>query len=64
MCLLATRANDAPIMVLGFPNNAKYKSSLDYMGAVLWNSLPASLRNIRDANLFKSHLKRFVLQYN
>lgn len=59
-----TRTHAAPVMLQVFPNNSKYRSSLDYMGSLLWNSLLVSLRNIRDPRLFKSHLKRFVLEYN
>lgn len=59
-----TRLNNAPILLQNFLNNSRYGVSLDSMGPLLWNSLPASLRNIRDPRLFKMHLKRFVLQYN
>ena len=48
------------ILVFPRPRNNLYKSSLLYSGGTLWNSLPATLKNIKTKSHFKSRLKCYL----
>lgn len=53
-----TRAMSAPLINTKIPNSEKFRRSLLYTGASLWNSLSSELRNTRDYNAFKASVKR------
>ena len=44
------------------PNLEAYKRSVEYVGAVQWNSLSANTRNINSAASFKTNQKNCLLQ--
>ena len=43
------------------PRNNIYKSSFLYSGGNLWNNLPSTVKNIKNKNTFKKHLKNFLI---
>ena len=43
---IRTRLHDAPVFSTSKPNLEKYKANVFYKGAVLWNNLRPSIRNI------------------
>ena len=55
-CLVNTRLHNAPVFQEYKPNNEKVRLNLLYRGALLWNGLPANLRNM-DFKDFKNWLK-------
>ena len=42
-------------------NSSSQKKSFNYNGAVLWNELPADMKNLTDIVTFKIFLKIFIL---
>ena len=54
-----TRAHAAPIFKTIGPK--KYRNSVLYKGAIRWNSLPVTIRNIDSYDYFKSLQKRSML---
>ena len=50
-----TRAHDAILFTTTKPNNEKYKRNVFYKGALLWNNLTATERNIQNYDKFKSN---------
>ena len=55
---LRTRAHDAVLFITNKPNNEKYKRNIYYKGALSWNSLPATERNVVIYNNFKTQQKK------
>lgn len=53
-----TRSMSAPQIHTQKPNSEKFRKSLLYTGANLWNSLSPELRNIGDYSSFKQSVKR------
>ena len=51
-----TRLHQAPVFKICKPNNEKVKQNVIYRGAMIWNTLPATDRNL-PFNCFKSKLK-------
>ena len=56
-----TRARAAPIFKTIIPKCEKYKNSVLYNGAVLWNTLPVNVRNLATYDSFKNLQKRNML---
>ena len=42
------------------PRTEQYKHSLLYNGPILWNSIPLSIRNSDNLDVFKAKLKSFI----
>ena len=57
---IGTRSRDAPLFTTKIPKNEAYKRSVQYNGAVEWNSLSVELRNIDLLLPFKFHQKRWL----
>ena len=53
-----TRAHDALLFRVKIPKNEAYKRSVEYAGAVRWNALPVSTRQINNYCEFKRLQKR------
>ena len=56
-CNIPTRLHDAPVFWQYKPINERAKLNVFYRGALLWNGLPAYMRNL-DFNAFKNQLKK------
>ena len=56
-----TRSQDATIFKTQRPKNERYKRNVFYYGALLWNSLPAKIRNIETYDDFKKYQKQQML---
>ena len=54
---IRTRAHDAPLLKVKVLRNEAYKQSVEYSGAVLWNSLPTETRSIKNDDLFLSKIR-------
>lgn len=57
-----TRLQSGPLLKVTRPNSKAFINSLSYKARVLWNELPASLRNIDDYCHFKLAVKRYHTQ--
>lgn len=57
-----TRLQSGPLFKVTRPNSKSFINSLSYKARVLWNELPASLRNIDDYCYFKLAVKRYHMQ--
>ena len=53
-----TRARDAPLFKTIIPKCEKYRQSVLYKGAIMWNALPVNVRNIDNYNSFKDFQKK------
>ena len=58
---IGTRAHDAPLFKVKIPTNETYKRSVEYYGAVRWNSLPKEVCNIENAKSFKQLQKKELM---
>ena len=58
---IRTRAHDAPLFKIKIPKNEAYKRSVQYAGAVQWNSLSKETRNVESFDRFKLGQKRAML---
>ena len=58
---IPTRAHDAPMCKVKVPKIETYKRSVEYAGAVRWNSLPVNIRNTDDLAKFKRLQKNVML---
>ena len=56
-----TRAHDALLFNTTKPNNEKYKHNIFYRGAIAWNGLPASERNLLVFDKFKDLQKKKLM---
>ena len=56
------RANSLDVIVPTV-NKSIFKRSLSYNGAIIWNSIPDSIRNADDLQSFKLKYKRFYFYY-
>ena len=56
-----TRLHNAPVFVTQKPNNEKYKANVFYKGAILWNNLRPTIRNIETYEKFKITQKQRAL---
>jgi len=54
------RSSQSMNVIVPSGNSSYLKSSFMYNGAVLWNDLPANVKNINDVNVFKSALREFL----
>ena len=54
---MVTRSRAAPYFTVLKPSNEAYKRSVSYFGAVQWNKLPSSSRNLASFFTFKSRQK-------
>lgn len=54
------RSNDTHTMKVPHPRSEKIKKSIIYQGPYMWNSLPSSLKNCKDLELFKRYLKKYM----
>ena len=58
---IRTRLHDAPVFSTSKPILEKYKANVFYYGAVLWNNLRPSIRNIETYDKFKATQKQWAL---
>ena len=58
-----TRARAAPLFKTIIPKCEKYKNSVFYKGAINWNSLPVSIRNMDTYDSFKNLQKKKMMLY-
>ena len=58
---IRTRAHDAPLFKVKIPKNEAFKRSVQYAGALQWNSLETEVRNIPNFNTFKLRQKREMM---
>ena len=54
-----TRFHDA--FQLPFPHLSLYQRSLKYIGPKLWNRLPLEIKSAPNISIFKSRLKKYLL---
>ena len=54
------RSSQSMNVIVPSGNSSYLKSSFMYNGAVLWNDLPAHVKNINDVNVFKSALRNLL----
>ena len=59
---IATRLHNAPVFWQYKPINEKARLNLLYRGALLWNGLPANIRNM-NYNNFKSVMKKEMVDW-
>ena len=59
---VCTRAHDAVLYTTIKPNNEKFKRNIFYKGALSWNTLPVSDRNVDRYEVFKDIQKKKVLK--
>ena len=55
-----TRARDAPLFKVTFPNTLAFKRSVLHNGAMVWNALPPDTRNVDHYLLFKSQQLKWL----
>ena len=53
----STRSAQDILLYVPRPDTSIFQNSLCYKGAVLWNSLPTSVRESRSLPIFKAKLK-------
>ena len=53
-----TCAHDVPLFQVKIPKIETYKRSLEYAGAVRWNSLPKEIRNIKKSSKLQAQAKK------
>ena len=58
--LRETRYNAVSTIYLPVPNTKLFKKSVFYYGAILWNALPAEIRNCDNIQDFKNKLYQIV----
>ena len=58
--LLPTRVYQGPVLKVLRANGAPYAKSVEYHGAVCWNSLPPGRRNVESKLLFKNQSKQIL----
>lgn len=54
-----TRQNMGPVFCVDKPNSTRFLKSTAYSLRAEWNTLPSSIRNINDFELFKMTIKRY-----
>ena len=55
-----TRSHAKRLLKVKRPKTEKFKKSLAYKGATMWNNLPVSFHNLATKDLFKQHIKTKV----
>ena len=58
---IQTRLHLAPVFKTYKPNNEKARANIIYRGAIKWNNLPASERNLNCDDLKKKQKKKLQL---
>ena len=59
---IRTRAHDAPMFIVDFPNLMAFKRAVKYAGSLQWNKLPSDIRNLASLDAFKQKQKDLMLQ--
>ena len=57
---IRTRAHDAPMFKIEIPKVETFKRSIQYAGALQWNSLHKEIRNIDNFKSFKAKQKAIM----
>ena len=59
-----TRSTILDLLHVPRSHSTNFDTAFSVQGPILWNSLPADIRNSTSINRFKSELKRYLFYYN